>query len=979
MLTYSSKRWILIVHVLYLSLLNVYSQGHSAYDIAENLYKSKSFDQCQIELDQILTVKKSYHDSTLAATYKLYGDLYLKKYELHETIKNYEVADSIYALLGKRHAPKRLNVINKIGICYAQQDNLIMTSKYFQSAYDLAISIYEHSDLNAAKAVNNLASVYLYLGDFDQSLKYYKESVAVKKKFIHENPVSLANTYENMASIYGQINQMGEAESYLNKAGQLYQMQHEGNKNALLGFYINLAGFYLENDRVDDAIQQLIIADSLPDKYKEDKLNVLLINKNFGTAYLEKKDYQRALQYFEKVKSQVNQFQVGQKDMAITYTHMAHIYAKQDRNDLASSALENARGIMLPLYSKTHKNYLELLQQQVQISLEMGDVKSVKILMEKYQAGLSERNQIKNTDLLFSNLKMGHYVMNLNYNAVQYKLAKNEKYLNDGIAIVKEVIAYQDQVLGSIEDKDSKLFFFKNAYTNFSTAIFLYLEKYKETNQELYLEKAFKLSEKAKFYALKEAKGLRIADFGSTISEELTEREKQLKIELSQITSRYENLLDQKNKPDQMLLLIHAIDSLKGEYDGLVHTIRDAYPIVDKQLKEEVSINIADASSYLEAKNRTYISYFLSGNELIKGNYAFVLNGEGLRVSELSFTSEQLDLEIAALSETLKQTDENNFFAYEKVSASMYDMLLSKVELVSSGGLVFNPHKKLHAVPFEVLKKEVGANFLIQDRSISYVYSISSFIVHEDANYDKPFLGCAPIFGKENQLGLIPLEYNTKELNGISNLLDFEKKTGIVSKQDFVEMIKNHSFNIIHFATHASANQKRGDKSYLAFGGDSTQLLYSREIYGLPIKADLVVLSACQSGDGELSESQGVLGLTTAFAATSTKSILASLWNVSDATTQKLMLKYYKYLKEGRSKDEALREAKLEYLTSVPKSKQHPYYWASFVQIGSIAPLQFELSYFSIERRVGLVLILFLLGLGWIYLSYNKKRAASPS
>ena len=970
--------------LLFFSCTVLLSQSHSDYESAENLYRSKSFDTCLEKLDEILSQYSNYHDSTLAATHKLIGDLHLKKYELAKTIQHYEIADTLYFTLGKRHAPKRLNVVNKIGICYAQQDNLIMTAEYFQTAHDIASSLFEPTDLNMAKAINNLAAVYLYIGDFDQSLQYFEKSASIKKKFAKDNPVPLANTYENIASIYGQVNQMGEAESFLHKAGQLYNMEHKENENALLGFYINMAGFYIENDRVDEAIEQLILAEKLPLKYKADKLNVLLVNKNFGVAYLAKKEYGKALQYFKKAEQQINQYEVGQKDLAIIYTHIASIYTKQDQATDAKYIMGKARNAMSSLYDKAHKNYLELLQQQIFIYFEMEDLRSAKILMEEFDNGLDQRRELGEKDLMYSNLKMDFYAIYLNYYAKLYESKREQVHLDTGIAIAEKAFGYQDRVLASISDKESRLYFFKNAYSNFSTSIFLYLEKYETSGELLFLKKAFQLSEKAKFYSLKEARGLRFPNLEDNIAEDLIVKEKRSNIALSQAVSKYENLLDQQSNPELMLALINAIDSLKQERAQLIDKIKVKSPILSKYLDGYNMIDIPAASKYLRQKNNTYISYFLSGNELLNKNFAFKIDRNGLSYEELSLNQENLDLTIKDLVDGLKYDSneslkEENYLAFEKPAIALYDLLIAKLDLDAQGGLIFNLHNTLHSIPFEVLKKSSDDSYMIQSRSVSYTSSLSDLVDNHASAYDKNLLICSPAFETGNSLGFKPLDNNKQEVEEIDNIAGYKDAIEINTKSEFIQEIKKNKLNVIHLATHAAANQKRGYKSYLAFGGDSTQLLYSREIYGLPIDANLVVLSACESGDGEIVESQGVLGLSAAFAATNSKSMLASLWSVNDASTRTLMVSYYNYLDQGLDKDKALRQSKLDYLSSVTKSKQHPYYWASFIQMGSIESLQFDRSIDISLLRLSATIFMSLMALLFVgyFAIYLKKRAAS--
>lgn len=102
----------------------------------------------------------------------------------------------------------------------------------------------------------------------------------------------------------------------------------------------------------------------------------------------------------------------------------------------------------------------------------------------------------------------------------------------------------------------------------------------------------------------------------------------------------------------------------------------------------------------------------------------------------------------------------------------------------------------------------------------------------------------------------------------------------------------------------------------------------------LKLNADLVTLSACRTGLGKVVTGEGVLGLTRAFMYAGTSSVVASLWNVNDIATAELMTTFYRKLKAGLPKDEALRQAKLEMLKGKQLAWRQPYYWASFVLAG---------------------------------------------
>jgi CHAT domain-containing protein len=105
------------------------------------------------------------------------------------------------------------------------------------------------------------------------------------------------------------------------------------------------------------------------------------------------------------------------------------------------------------------------------------------------------------------------------------------------------------------------------------------------------------------------------------------------------------------------------------------------------------------------------------------------------------------------------------------------------------------------------------------------------------------------------------------------------------------------------------------------------------EIFNLKLNADLVVLSACETGLGKEVKGEGLIGLTRAFLYAGTPSVVVSLWQVQDRSTAELMVRFYRHLKNGQpSKAEALRQAQLELIRH--GTFAHPYYWAPFVLVG---------------------------------------------
>jgi CHAT domain-containing protein len=145
------------------------------------------------------------------------------------------------------------------------------------------------------------------------------------------------------------------------------------------------------------------------------------------------------------------------------------------------------------------------------------------------------------------------------------------------------------------------------------------------------------------------------------------------------------------------------------------------------------------------------------------------------------------------------------------------------------------------------------------------------------------------------------------------------------------------NFRYVHFATHGFANSANPKLSglLLAHGNDSGEdgILHLSEIYNMSLNADLVVLSACETGLGKIAEGEGLIGLTRGFLYAGAQNLLVSLWQINDAGTAQLMVEFYRNLLDGRSQAEALRAAKLT-LRQNRAELAPPYYWAPFVLIG---------------------------------------------
>jgi CHAT domain-containing protein len=184
------------------------------------------------------------------------------------------------------------------------------------------------------------------------------------------------------------------------------------------------------------------------------------------------------------------------------------------------------------------------------------------------------------------------------------------------------------------------------------------------------------------------------------------------------------------------------------------------------------------------------------------------------------------------------------------------------------------------------------------------------------------------------------------------------------------------NYNILHLAMHALIDDEDPLRSKLLFSqtNDSTEdgFLNAYELYNMKINADLVVLSACNTGYGKLVKGEGVMSLSRAFMYAGCPSIVMSLWKAEDKSTASIMVNFFRHIKQGEFKDEALRNSKLNFIQNADPLTAHPFFWANFVVVGDNSPID-TTSYAWIW--IILIVIIVIAIIGGIYY-YSKSSIA---
>jgi CHAT domain-containing protein/tetratricopeptide (TPR) repeat protein len=314
----------------------------------------------------------------------------------------------------------------------------------------------------------------------------------------------------------------------------------------------------------------------------------------------------------------------------------------------------------------------------------------------------------------------------------------------------------------------------------------------------------------------------------------------------------------------------------------------------------------------------------------------------------------------ASSSKVSSQTAAQAVAKLKAQSQRLYQKLFQPLEphLASARKLIIVPDGALAYLPFETLVGEpkhgaAPAPYLIERFAISYAPSASALaalraLKQNNAAEAKGIIAFGdPVYGKdesaatERGFDFRQLPYTRAEVNEIAALFPPPERRvflGADAREQNVKAELLSQYRYVHFAAHALIDEERPARSgiVLSAAADSKEdgALQMSEVMRLKLNADLVTLSACRTGLGQLLKGEGMIGLTRAFLYAGSESVVVSLWNVNDIATASLMKAFYKNLQPGSAKDDALRQAKLELIRGRQQAWRHPYYWAAFVLVG---------------------------------------------
>ncbi len=565
--------------------------------------------------------------------------------------------------------------------------------------------------------------------------------------------------------------------------------------------------------------------------------------------------------------------------------------------------------------------------------------------------------------------------------------------LNDAINIYQLAGTVIQEARKKISNDEGKIQLTSLEYNAFLSLIKAAYSAYSISNDNKYLELAFQNAERTRGSSIFDQLSNQFAKENSLIPDSILQKEDSLNTSITSLSSElYEE--NSKEHPDS--------DLTKRLSDKLFRQRQnreELYQYMEKNYSDYYDLKYSNAM--LSAKD---IQYRLSGEQVLM---EYVLNerdtiSETDTITELYLfliTKDNIHFMKQNISPTFVTDIENVFkfmsnsnFLFTKnadskrfcvSSHNLYNDLIKPVlGKIENKNLTVVPDGKLSYIPFDALLKTLPdtskmiefnkLSYLIRDFCVNYTVSANLLFKNKNSNHKAGVstLAFAPDYNNDTiEVGgrnhiLVKLPGVKKEVQNISNVLRTTVFEGdSATKTNFLRNVEN--FDILHFAMHAFINDSLPAFSSMAFvqtendKSNTKDLLTTADIYNLKLNAHLVVLSACNTGSGKLLKGEGIMSLARGFLYAGCPSIIMSLWEVEDISGTKIITSFYKNLKKGKNKDEALRLAKLEYLESSNSRLAHPHYWLGFVDIGDNS--SFFISY---DFYFFVILVLALAGIG---------------
>ncbi|RMG16889.1 MAG: CHAT domain-containing protein [Bacteroidetes bacterium] len=767
-------------------------------------------------------------------------------------------------------------------------------------------------------------------------MSYYDKALALRLQLLGREHPQVADTYHNMGNVYYYLGQLDKARTYYERAYQIWRAAY-GPVHARIAYS------YL----------------------------------SFGIIAAVKGDNRKALDYFEReraIKQQV--YGPHHPDLAWSYNNLGLIYIRQKKYQEALQAHEQAREILAysfgqrhPYLAQAHYNMADVYRAMGNETARLHQLQLACIAahewfeQEEVDANPPAEGVLDEREMLRILHQKGQSLLSLAALEPQHARQRLQQALGSFEAAA-ELIDYS---LKSYKAESSKRFLQQLATPVYEGGIQCLFSMYQQQHDPALLQKAFTFFEKNKAFLLLSAWQASQAAQYAGLPDSLRQREQSMREALLFARARTTAETDSS----RLIELRASLFDLEQQYESFVKKLEDEYPRYAELKYPRPTLRVEEVRQQLLKGQASLLEYFVGDSNV----YALLINPSDAGLYHLG-PSEGLRRQVQQMRNSIYTpflTPETTDSAYRQFAATytthahgLYRMLIAPLQQQLQQQVLLIPDGELGYLPFEALLTDLPQQattfkshpYLLHRHRFAYNYSASLLArlmrpPPASSSPSRKWLAVAPSFEEEAQTNAYasveafrranmgPLRFNVQEVEGIKATFGGEVlRDERAAKQQFLALAPH--FRYLHLATHGKMNDTRPAYSFLAFTpvGDSLRdKLYLHELYGLRLQADMVVLSACETGIGQLHKGEGIASLARGFFYAGARSLVTTLWSVNDAQTASLMQAFYHHLQQKRPKDAALQQAKLDQLEKSDDFHAHPYFWAGTIVMGNVQPL----------------------------------------
>jgi CHAT domain-containing protein/tetratricopeptide (TPR) repeat protein len=404
-------------------------------------------------------------------------------------------------------------------------------------------------------------------------------------------------------------------------------------------------------------------------------------------------------------------------------------------------------------------------------------------------------------------------------------------------------------------------------------------------------------------------------------------------------------------------------------FEKFIQSLEQKFPAYYQYKYGGIGFSVQKVQEYVKQQNATFISYFETDSTI----YAVKVSGTEKKIFAIHFPQFSATANDFLQLCSNRQELNSSYSRYVQHAYSLYQQIFQPL-MVQTKRVILSPDQVF--LPFDALVKDKeGKQFLLYNYLFSYTYSASYLIqsANKKNTSGNNFLGVAP---QNYAAGLQLSDLNgsaesiTKIKNNYSSAAVLQHKEA--TRRSFLNTAGK--YKMLHVYAHAVADSTK--KEPQLFMQDSAISLSELQFIQNPA-VQLIFLSACETNTGKQQRGEGVYSLARGFAAAGIPSTIATLWKADNEAMYKISEVFHQLIKKGLAKDEALQQARIQFIKDGSKENQLPFYWASSVLLGHTEPMQLSSSW---SMYLFGMIALILAAVTYVYIKKKKGRLnSSPS